>query len=196
MTPAFIGELCGFVGGAIGIGTAIPQVIRIRKLGHTNGLALSPWLLMLIQFAAWTGFGIKTASPSILIANVLTFFTTALVVTAILDNSFKTWGSILLGGIAIALFVLFGIDWFTNIVLIALTGSRLPQLIKTWINRKSTTATAVSVSSLVVALTSMAFWMAFAILTENKLIIVTTIVAISITLATALMENKIAKQSK
>ena len=190
-----IGEICGFIGGAIGIATALPQVVRIRRLGHADGLALSPWLLMLVMFAAWTAFGLRVASPSIWIANFLTFFTTALVVTAVKGNSLRTWSMILLGGIITGLLVFYGPIAVANVVMVVLTGSRLPQLIRTWFNRATAKATAVSVSSLVVSLASMSFWMAFAILTQNALVVVTTCVAIAIALSTAMIENNIAKRA-
>jgi len=69
-------------------------------------------------------------------------------------------------------------------------------LIRSWINRKRTKPTAVSISSLLVSLTSMLFWLGFAFLTENSLVIVTTFVAIGVTLATALLEQHIASRSK
>ena len=191
-----IGEICGFIGGTIGIATALPQVYRIRQLGHAEGLALSPWILMIIQFAAWTAFGLKVASPSISISNLFTFFTTALVVVAIVGNKVANWLLILAGGVAVGLFVFYGPGTLVDWTMIVLTGSRLPQLIRTWFNRASVKPTAVSVTSLVVALTSMSFWMAFAVLTENSLVIATTSVAISVTLATALLEGSIAKRAK
>ena len=191
-----IGELCGFIGGLIGIATGLPQVFRIRRLGHADGLALSPWLLMLVQFAAWTAFGLKVFSPSILFANFLTFFTTALVVVAIKGNNLRIWVLIVLGGLAAGLLVFFGPSVVVDWALILLTGARLPQLLRTWFNRSAAKVTAVSIPSLLVALTSMAFWMAFAILTENQLVVVTTSVAISITLLTAIVELNIAKRAE
>ena len=190
-----IGELCGFIGGLIGIATALPQVFRIRRLGHAEGLALSPWLLMLVQFAAWTAFGFKVGSPSILFANFFTVFTTALVVVAIRGNTFKNWFLIVIGSAITSAFVFFGPGAIVDWALILLTGSRLPQLIRTWYNRRTAKVTAVSIPSLVVALTSMFFWMAFAVLTENALVVTTTIVAISITLLTALVELNIARRA-
>jgi uncharacterized protein with PQ loop repeat len=190
-----IGEICGFIGGAIGIATALPQVVRIRRLGHADGLALSPWILMLVMFAAWTAFGIRVASPSIYIANFFTFFTTALVVTAVKGNSFRNWALILAGGTATGLFVFYGPLVVTNTLMVVLTASRLPQLIRTWFNRSTAKPTAVSVSSLVVSLASMSFWMAFAILTQNTLVVITTCVAIAIALSTAVLENNIAKRA-
>jgi uncharacterized protein with PQ loop repeat len=190
-----LGEIFGFIGGFIGIATGLPQMLRIRRLGHAEGLELSPWILMLVQFAAWTSFGLKVASPSMMAANLLTFFTTALVVVAITSNSFKNWSLILLGGAAAGAFVFYGPGAIVDWTLIILTGSRLPQLIRTWLNRDTSRVTAVSIPSLVVALTSMVFWMGFAVLTENSLVVVTTTVALSITLLTALVELNIAKRA-
>jgi hypothetical protein len=42
----------------------------------------------------------------------------------------------------------------------------------------------------------MAFWMAFAILTQNTLVVITTCVAIAIALSTAVLENNIAKRAQ
>jgi uncharacterized protein with PQ loop repeat len=190
-----IGEIFGFIGGFIGIATGLPQMLRIRRLGHADGLELSPWLLMLVLFGAWTSFGFKAASPSIMVANLLTFFTTALVVVAITGNTFKSWSLILLIGAAAGLFVFYGPVVLVNLVLVLLTAARLPQLIRTWLNRATAKVTAVSIPSLVVALTSMVFWMGFAVLTENGLVVVSTTVSLAITLLTALVELKIAKQA-
>jgi len=190
-----IGEIFGFIGGFIGIATGLPQMLRIRRLGHADGLELSPWVLMLVLFAAWTSFGFKVASPSIMVANLLTFFTTALVVVAITGNTFKSWSLILLVGAGAGLFVLYGPVVLVNLILVLLTAARLPQLIRTWLNRATAKVTAVSIPSLVVALTSMVFWMGFALLTENGLVVVSTTVSLAITLLTALVELRIAKRA-
>jgi uncharacterized protein with PQ loop repeat len=151
---------------------------------------------MVIQFAAWTAFGLKLDSPSIYVSNFLTFFTTALVVVAIVGNNLKNWVFIVLGGLAVGVFVFYGPSQIVDWALIILTGARLPQLIRTWLNRVSAQPTAVSISSLLVALTSMSFWMAYAVFTNNGLVIVTTTTAISITLLTAILEGSIARRGK
>jgi uncharacterized protein with PQ loop repeat len=190
-----IGEVFGFIAGFIGIATGLPQVLRIRRLGHAEGLALSPWLLMLFQFAAWTAFGLKVASPSILFANFFTFFTTALVVVAIIGSTFRNWSIVVLGGLVAGAIVFYAPEELVNWVLILLTGARLPQLVRSWFNRKSSKPSAVSVQSLLVALTSVTCWLVFAVLTENTLVTATTIIALSITLATAVLERNIAKHA-
>lgn len=191
-----IGEICGFIGGAIGVATGLPQSLRVRKLGHTEGLELSPWILMCISFAAWTAFGLSHNAVAIWFFNALTFVTTALVVIAIRGNRFTTYLQLAVIAAVTFAFVTYGPEALVNVVMVVLTGSRVPQLIRTWINRARVKPTAVSVSSLAVALSSMLFWMGFAVFTENPLVIVTTSVAIAVTLATAILESRIAARAQ
>jgi uncharacterized protein with PQ loop repeat len=193
--PRIIGEICGFIGGTIGIAQGLPQVIRIRRLGHSNGVVLSPWILMCFMFAAWVGFGFKTASPAIWVTNALTFVTTSMVVFAIRGKVVSTSGLLLAIAAGASAFVFFGPEAIANAVLVALTGSRIPQLIKTWLNRKSVVVTAVSVPALTIAMASISFWMAYAILRENALVIATSCIAISVSLATAILETRISNQA-
>ena len=191
-----LGEIAGLIGGTIGIAQSVPQIVRIRKLGHSNGLVLSPWILMYVQFSAWVGFGLKIGSPSIYATNLLTFVGAAMVVLTVKGYTLKHILQILAAASAACLFVIYGPGVIVDWTLIVLTGSRLPQLIKTWINRANAAVTAVSVSALVIALVSMSFWMIYGFLTQNGLVITTTTVAMSITLATALIESHIASKAR
>jgi uncharacterized protein with PQ loop repeat len=147
------------------------------------------------MFAAWVGFGLKTASPAIWVTNALTFVTTSMVVFAIRGKVVSTSGLLLAIAAGASAFVFFGPEVLTNAVLVALTGSRIPQLIKTWLNRKSAVVTAVSVPALTIAMASISFWMAYAILRENVLVIATSCVAISVSLATAVLETRISRHA-
>lgn len=191
-----IGEICGFIGGTIGVATGIPQSLRVRKLGHTDGLELSPWILMCIGFAAWTAFGLTHNALAIWFFNALTFITTALVVIAIRGNRISTYAQLALIATATSLVVVYAPSWLVDIVMIATTLSRVPQLIRTWINRDRVKPTAVSISSLAVALSSMLFWLGYAFFTENPLVITTTSCAIGVTLATAILESRIAARAQ
>lgn len=191
-----IGEGFGFAGGIIGVATGLPQYFRIRKQGNHNGVALSPWLLMLATFAAYTAFGLMAGSPAIWICNLLTYGTTALVVFAMQGYIPKVWFAVLAIGVVAA-----GLIWLlpptiSNIALIILTANRLPQLVRSWINRHTAMVTAVSIPSLLVAVTSMLCWGAYAILTQRGFIVLTTSVAMGITLATAFVEAHIANLAK
>lgn len=98
-------------------------------------------------------------------------------------------------GIAAGLFVYFTPDLITNPILAVLTASRLPQLIRTWMNRHTVQVSAVSLSSMLIQLSSTAFWLAFAILTDYKLIVVTSVIFTVIVLSTYIIENHIAKMA-
>ncbi|MFM1984224.1 MAG: hypothetical protein RL723_659 [Actinomycetota bacterium] len=191
-----IAEILGFLGGTIGILQGVPQALRIRRLGHADGVSLSHWYFMTTQFAAWVGFGLRVESPAIWVTNALTFATSAAVIFGIQSNKLKAGAYSLLLATAAATFCWFGpgllVDWF----LIAMVASRLPQLIRTFRNRKTADPTAVSISSLAISLASMAFWFAYAIINANTLVIITTIIAVSITLATAILERQIIKSAQ
>lgn len=191
-----LGEISGFIGGTIGIAQGLPQVRRIRALGHSDGVALSPWVLLCVQFAAWFGFGIKVGSPAIYVTNFLTLVTSVLVVIAIRQKIWSSIGAIAALGSVAAVFVIYGPGPLVDVVMVLFTASRIPQLIRTWQNRNRVQVTAVSISALSISLTSMFFWFMFAILTGNSLVVFTTILAATVILATALLEQRIASRAK
>ncbi len=191
-----IGQGFGFAGGIIMIATGLPQTTRIRKLGNTQGLALSPWILMLFTFSAYAAYGLMQNSIAIWSTNALTFITTALVVTAVKGNSLKNWLLIFVGGLAWGYLITVMPTILASIILAALTANRVPQLIRSWMNRHTAMVTAVSIPSLLITLASTLCWLAFAFLTEDYFIVFTTSLAIGITLITALVENHIANLAK
>jgi uncharacterized protein with PQ loop repeat len=190
-----LAEIFGFIAGGIGVIQGLPQMLRIRKLGHADGLELSTWLLMCVQFAAWSGYGVAINSPAIWVTNVLTFATTALVVLAISGQRIGSYALIFALGLSGFFFVIIAPEWISNVALTAFTASRLPQLVRTFINRNRTSATAVSLSALSITIASVVFWMAYSVLKNNTLTIVTTLVALVITIATAALELRIAKRA-
>lgn len=196
MNLHILGEICGFIAGTIGISQGIPQFLRIRNLGHSDGVALSPWILLCVSFSAWFGWGLKEASPAIYVTNLLTFTTSALVVIAIRGKALTSLALVLALGAAASNFVLFAPTFIVDPVLVALTASRLPQLIRTWMNRNRSRVTAVSIPTLLIALTSGCFWLLYAVFTENMFVVLTTLVAISINLATGALEFRIAARAR
>lgn len=191
-----IGEAFGLAGGTLGTVVAVPQVIRIRKMGHSDGVSLLPYLLLCVTYSAWFTYGLMLGSPSLIISNVLTYITGALVILAILGNNMKSYG--IMAGISAAtiLFVNFSPEVVVQALLVVLTFSRLPQLIVSWKNRKRDTATAVSLGSLFLALTGASLWMAYSFLTEHPFFIITTSLAIALSLTTFLVEWRISVRAK
>lgn len=191
-----IGELCGFAGGALGTVVAVPQVLRIHRLGHSDGLSLLPYLLLCITYSAWFTYGVILSSPSLVVSNILTYLTGALVILAIRGNNLSSY-AIMAGISAVTVsFVLLSPDIVVKGLLIVLTFARLPQLIVSWKNRNRDEATAVSLGSLFIALTGASLWMGYSFLTEHPFFILTTSIAIALTLVTFLVEWRISARAK
>jgi uncharacterized protein with PQ loop repeat len=191
-----LGQIFGFAGGIIMIATGLPQTLRIRKLGNTDGLALSPWILMLFTFSAYAAYGLMQDSVAIWSTNALTFLTTAMVVTAFKGNSIRNWLFILAGGLVWGFLITLMPTILASIILAALTANRVPQLILSWINRHTAMVTAVSIPSLLITMASVLCWLIYAFLERDYFIVFTSFLAIGITLITALVENHIANLAK
>ena len=191
-----LGQVLGFAGGIIMIAAGLPQVFRIRKLGNTDGFALSPWILMLVTFSAYTAYGIASNSPAIWVTNIASFITSGMVVTAVKGNNFKNWLLIGVTGLVCGGLIIVVPHIVSSTILMLLTGNRIPQLIRTWLNRHTAMVTAVSVSSLAIAFTSMICWLLYAIFTGDKFIVATTVVSMVITALTAAVELHIARLAR
>lgn len=191
-----IGELCGFAGGTLGTVVAVPQVVRIRRLGHSDGVSLLPYLLLCITYSAWFTYGVILSSPSLVVSNIFTYVTGALVILAIRGNNLSSYA--IMAGISTVTvsFVLLSPDIVVKGLLVVLTFARLPQLFVSWKNRNRDEATAVSLGSLLIALTGASLWMGYSFLTEHPFFILTTSIAIALSLTTFLVEWRISLRSK
>lgn len=191
-----IGELCGFAGGALGTVVAIPQVVRIRRMGHSDGVSLLPYLLLCVTYSSWFTYGVMLASPSLVVSNILTYTTGAFVIVAIRGNNWRSYG--IMAGISLVTisFVSLSPDIVVKGLLVALTFARLPQLIMSWKNRNRETETAVSLGSLMMSLTGASLWMGYSFLTERPFFILTTGLAITLALSTFLVEWRISYRAK
>jgi uncharacterized protein with PQ loop repeat len=191
-----LGEAAGLAGGALGTIMGIPQVMRIRKLGYSDGVSLLPWLLLCITYSAWFTYGVKLLSPALIISNLLTYLVGAFVIIAIRGNKFSSYA--IMGGISAVtvLFVITVPEVWVQALLVVMTFSRVPQLLVSWKNRKRNQATAISLGSLFIALTGAMLWMAYSILTEHPFFIVTTSLAIGLSLTTFIIEWRIASRAR
>jgi len=191
-----LGEACGLAGGALGTIMGIPQVLRIRKIGHSEGVALLPWLLLCITYSAWFTYGVQLLSPALIISNLLTYIVGAFVITAIRGNKFSSYAIMAAISAVTVLFVTTAPEALVQALLIVMTFSRLPQLLVSWKNRNRNEATAISLGSLLISLTGAMLWMAYSFLTEHPFFIVTTSLAIGLSLTTFLIEWRISARAK
>lgn len=182
------GEAFGFLGGALGVVVALPQALRIRKLGHGQGVSLTMWLITLVVNASWLGYGVLLQSPSLIISNIIGFATSSLVVAALLNRGWITWPAMYAAG---ALWLVLELQFSINVItgfLIVLTLYRLPQLIKSVQNLRRGLETAVSMKSLFVSLTALTCWMVYSVASGRPQLVLTTSSALAMTLAITTLE--------
>lgn len=184
----WIGEIFGFLGGALGVSQALPQAIRIRRLGHGYGVSLAMWIATLVVNASWLGYGLMLHSPSLIISNIIGFSTSSLVVGALLNKGWVAWPVMFAAGAAwLFLELQVSFEVLTGF-LIVLTLYRLPQLIKSVRNLRAGRPTAVSLPGLLVGLSAIGSWMVYSVLSGKNQLILTTGSALLMTLAIVTLE--------
>ncbi|MFA4849745.1 MAG: SemiSWEET transporter [Methanoregula sp.] len=65
--------MVGYIAGVLTTISFVPQVIRAWKLKETRDISLAMLILFAVGIFLWTCYGIWTASPPIIMANVITF---------------------------------------------------------------------------------------------------------------------------
>ena len=181
-------EIFGFIAGGIGVYTAVPQALHIRKIGHGTGVSLGYWITMLVVNASWFGYALLVNSPSILFANGIGYITSGLVVAALLKREWLVWPVMLVAGAVWCwLFMMLPMSVIT-VVLVALTFSRLPQLIRSVRSYRAGIETAVSLRSLYIGLVTMLLWEAYSFASGLIQLVITTTVGLTLTLTVLVLE--------
>lgn len=81
-----------FIGSIAGILTTIsllPQVISIIKSKNVEGLSLVYFTLLLTGVFLWTIYGFLKNSPSLIVANIISFIFVSIIVISILKYKKK-----------------------------------------------------------------------------------------------------------
>lgn len=170
-----LGELFGFLGGALGITQGIPQARRVKKLGHSVGVSLTSWALIYGSNLGWFAYGLIIHSPSIIATNIFASVLSVYVILALRPGN-KRVKTITL----IAYFVAPAVAYFLipldvlRFALIPFIFSRAPQLVHTIKMAKTAHKSAISIGTLSISLGSMFLWELYAILTKNIYVIFTT----------------------
>lgn len=183
-----IGELIGFVGGAIGMVVAVPQARRLRTLGHGHGVSVPTWVLTFLVSVSWLGWGLRVASPSAVASNAVAAVLNGLVVATLLGRERRP--VVLLTTLAVVSVAL--AQWLPmtvlSVILVGLTASRLPQVVHSWRTRHVPQESAVSISSLSIGAASMMCWQVYAVLEHHYLVNVTSTIALSLVAAIVWIE--------
>ena len=181
-------ELLGFIGGGIGMFYGVPQALRIRRLGHGTGVSLPTWLLTFGVSTSWAAWGFGANSPSALIMNICGALVNGSVVVAIMPSLRKA--ILPLVGITTALWflVLTLPDAIVSVLLTALVFFLAPQVVTSFRTLRDGTISVVSMKALTVSMMSNVFWIAYGLVTEIYLILLTSGIAMTMILIVMTLE--------
>lgn len=184
-----LAEIFGFAAAVQGVLQGWPQARKVRALGHSTGVSLAMWMMMTASSAAWLGYGLRTASPSLIASTVATGIINANVVLAISNDRAGLAARMagLFAGVtaAAALLPL----WAVNPLLFFFTLSRVPQVLRSWKSRRAGAAgTAVSFASNALSLGCLTCWMAYSVLLASPTLIGTTAIALTLNVVVIWLE--------
>ncbi len=189
LVDVLLAEVFGFAAAAFGIAQGVPQARRVRSLGHSRGVSLATWLMMTASSAAWLGYGIRTASPSLVASTVATGFINASVALAVAGTvrSLRSRMTVVATVFIVGAVVL--PNWIVSPVLFFFTFSRLPQIARSWKSRRTGVGeTAVSMSSIALGVACLLCWEVYSVLLQSPTLIGTTTIALATNLAVAWLE--------
>ena len=181
-------EVVGFIAGGIGMFFGLPQALRVRRLGHGRGVSLISWLLLFGTATSWGAYGLDIKSPSVLLTNIGAALVNASVIMAIMKNNLKSIALLSVYASALSALILNLPSAIVSTILILVIFAQAPQIVKSYRNLLVGADTAVSISALSVSSFSIALWLAYAVLADISLILLSSSIAVSINISIIILE--------
>ena len=182
-------EVFGFVAAILGVVQALPQARRVRSLGHSQGVSIVMWSMMVGSSAAWLGYGFRISSPSLIASTVASAVMNMNVVVAVLGRP----RTIIPRFAAMFIVVMCAVIWLPDFVvtplLLASNLSRVPQVIRSWESRRAgVPGSAVSVGWMVTGLLCLVSWEVYSVLLWSFTLVASTTLALVLAVAVAWLE--------
>ena len=67
-------EIIGYLAAILTTAAYIPQTLKVMRDKHTQSLSLGMYMFISAGLACWFIYGVMINSPSIIVANAITFF--------------------------------------------------------------------------------------------------------------------------
>ena len=184
-----VAEFFGFVAAVLGVTQAWPQARRVRSLGHSDGVSLAMWAIMLTSTGAWLGCGIQLGSPSLIISCAVSGVMNLNVIVAVTGRPRIVVPRFALLYLTAMTAVLVLPTWISGPMLFLGNLSRVPQVVRSWRSRRDgVRESAVSVGWMVTGLVCLLSWEVYSILFRSVTLIASTTLALVLALAVAWLE--------
>ena len=180
-------EIFGFLGGAIGVSAGLPQIYKILKLKHADGLNRTAWILIFTATIAWTGYGVRIDSISAITSNTVAAIINGFILFKILSHAIRFF--IPVYAIFVFITVLTIPEIILTVILITFTFAQLPQVINSVDNYRSSRDSAVSLATLSAALLSYICWATYGFLSDLPTVWITSMIGFSLSFSILLLES-------
>lgn len=180
MIPAV--EWLGFAGGVLGLSMSIPQIIRVISTKSYVGVSTSTWLIFTTMAAGWFAYGFNVDSISQIITNFISAAATGVLSVILL----RQWMRAPLGALIVVclwvgafLLVRFSSPLVGAIFLAVGLGSRVPQLVESFVSMRRGRDTAVSRTAFALMMTSSTIWIFYGALADQVTVFWFSIITVS-----------------
>ena len=179
-------EILGFLGGAIGVSAGLPQVYKILKLKHTDGLNRTAWSLILTASTAWAAYGVRIDSISAITCNLIAAVINSFIVFKIISHRIRFF--IPLYSALVFYSVLNIPEVLLTFILIGFTFAQLPQVINSIDNYRTAKNSAVSLATIIAALVSYLCWATYGVLLDLTTVWLTSAIGFTLSFLILLFE--------
>jgi uncharacterized protein with PQ loop repeat len=179
-------EIFGFIGGAIGVGAGLPQIYKILKLKHTQGLNRTAWILIFTGTISWMSYGVRIDSISAITSNSVGAVIHGFILFKILSHRIRFL--IPFYAVFISYSILNLPELLVTVLLISFTFAQLPQIINSVDNYRNGRDSAVSLGFLFAMLASTASWATYGFLSDLPTIWITSIIGFTLSFFVLILE--------
>jgi uncharacterized protein with PQ loop repeat len=165
-------EIFGFLGGAIGVSAGLPQVYKILKLKHAQGLNRTSWILIFTGTIAWAAYGVRIDSISAITTNVVAGVINGFILFKILAHFIRFFIPI---HAALIFYIVLNIpEVVLTIVLIGFTFAQFPQVLNSVDHYRRDRASAVSLATISASLVSFTCWATYGVISSLATVWITS----------------------
>lgn len=184
-----VAEIFGFIAAFLGVIQAWPQARRVRQLGHSQGVSVVMWSMMVGSSAAWLGYGLRISSPSLIASCTASGVMNMNVVLAIFGRP-RTVVPRFAGIFAVVMCAVMWLPMFVVTPLLLTSNlSRVPQVMRSWKSKRDgVRESAVSVGWLVTGFACLVSWEVYSVLFRSFTLVASTTLALVLSLAVAWFE--------
>lgn len=162
-------EVYAYLGSGLLAVAAVPQLLRIVRERHADGVSVSTWLVTLAAIVSWMWYGVHTGSMPQLPGNAVATLTAAGIVVLSWRlrgrGKLATWAPIVVLVCLLSTVLAFGGPGWSAAFGIGLAViGRLPQTIESWRSMRLRARTTVSVPTWLLITIGQGLWLVYGLL--------------------------------